>query len=127
MFTDLQTLRYTRDHTWVLDRGDRVRVGLTDLVTRGLSDLTEVGLPLVGSDVHLLAPCGFLATPRWVGDLFAPVSGVVVDRNELLLEDPDLLVLDPYETGWLFEVQGVADVAELMDGTSYLELVSQLG
>ncbi|GAA2786976.1 glycine cleavage system protein H [Crossiella cryophila] len=127
MFVDFQTLRFTRDHTWVRHRGDTLRVGLTDVLTRGLTDLVEVGLPPLGGDVHLLAPCGFLATRTWFGDLFAPMSGLVVERNERLFDDPGLIVRDPYDTGWLFEIRTTGDpLLDTLDGADYLELVSQV-
>lgn len=127
MFVDYQTLRFTRDHTWVRHQGDALRVGLTDVLTRGLSELREVGLPPLGGPVTLLEPCGFLATRTWFGDLFAPVSGVVTDRNEALFADPGLVVRDPYDTGWLYDLRARdTRLLETMDGLEYLELTTQV-
>ncbi|MCO1576759.1 glycine cleavage system protein H [Crossiella sp. SN42] len=127
MFVGHQTLRFTRDHTWVRLQGDTLRVGLTEVLTGGLTGLVEVGLPPLGGALHLLAPCGFLATRTWFGDLFTPAAGLVSERNELLFEDPGLVVRDPYESGWLFELRHTGDpLAGTLDGADYLELVSQV-
>jgi glycine cleavage system H protein len=97
-------LRYTTEHEWVRVVGDRVRVGITAYAQDALGDIVYVTLPEVGAAVTAGEPCGEVESTKSVSDLFAPLSGEVVARNEALDATPETVNTDPYGEGWLFEV-----------------------
>jgi glycine cleavage system H protein len=121
-------LRYTAEHEWLRSPGDggTVRFGITDYAQEALGDIVYVSLPEVGAEVTLGQPCGEVESTKSVSDVYAPVSGVVVARNEALVGSPELLNTDPYGEGWMVEVQpSDADVSALgMDAASYATLIA---
>jgi glycine cleavage system H protein len=107
-------LRYTAEHEWVRASGDRARVGITAYAQDALGDIVYVTLPDDGAAVQAGQPCGEVESTKSVSDLFAPVSGDVVARNDALDASPELVNSDPYGEGWLFEVS-LADPS-VLDG-----------
>ncbi len=102
-----EDLRYTSEHEWVRSPGETdgaVRVGITDFAQEALGDIVYVSLPEIGGEVDQGAAVGELESTKSVSDLYAPVSGKVVARNESLDATPELVNSDPYGAGWLFEV-----------------------
>jgi glycine cleavage system H protein len=97
-------LRYTTEHEWVRLIGDRVRVGITAYAQDALGDIVYVTLPDEGATVTAGSSCGEVESTKSVSDVFAPVSGTVVARNEALDGTPELVNADPYGEGWMFEV-----------------------
>jgi glycine cleavage system H protein len=97
-------LRYTMEHEWVRLLGDRARVGVTAFAQDALGDVVYVSLPEDGAVLTAGSPCGEVESTKSVSDVFAPVSGVVVTRNEVLDAHPELVNSDPYGEGWMFEV-----------------------
>ncbi len=97
-------LRYTTEHEWVRVTGDRARVGITAYAQDALGDIVYVTLPEEGASVTAGDPCGEVESTKSVSDLFAPISGTVVARNEALDATPELVNSDPYGEGWIFEV-----------------------
>src|SRR5512143_1127327 len=89
-------LRYTAEHEWVRLAGDRVRVGITAYAQDALGDIVFVTLPEDGASVTAGAPCGEVESTKSVSDVFAPVTGQVVARNEALDGSPELVNSDPY-------------------------------
>jgi glycine cleavage system H protein len=122
-------LKYTAEHEWVRTPGETagsVRVGITDYAQDALGDIVYVQLPAVGEAVTAGDTVGELESTKSVSDVYSPVSGEVVARNEALDATPELVNTDPYGAGWLFEV-AVAEAGaavELMDATAYEQLVS---
>jgi len=119
-----EDLRYTSEHEWVRSPGETdgaVRVGITDFAQEALGDIVYVSLPDVGSEVEQGSPVGELESTKSVSDLYAPVGGKVVARNETLDATPELVNSDPYGAGWLFEVApaDAAQVDALLDVDSY--------
>ena len=98
-------LRYTSEHEWVQPAGDRVRVGITAYAQDALGDIVFVSLPEEGATVSAGSSVGEVESTKSVSDLYAPISGTVVARNEALDATPDLVNTDPYGEGWMFEVQ----------------------
>ena len=117
-------LKYTSEHEWVRSPGESegsVRVGITDYAQDALGDIVYVSLPAVGDDVSAGSTVGELESTKSVSDVYAPLAGSVVARNESLEQTPELVNSDPYGEGWLFEVvpaDGSA-VDGLMDATTY--------
>ena len=98
-------LRYTSEHEWVQPVGDRVRVGITAYAQDALGDIVFVSLPEEGASVSAGSSVGEVESTKSVSDLFAPISGTVVGRNEALDATPELVNTDPYGEGWMFEVE----------------------
>ena len=108
-------LRYTAEHEWLRNPGDvegSVRVGITHFAQEQLGDIVYVQLPEIGEEVVAGAPCGELESTKSVSDLFAPVTGRVVARNDELDTAPEQVNADPYGVGWMIEIVP-ADPAEL--------------
>ena len=117
-------LKYTSEHEWVRVPGasdGSVRVGITHYAQDALGDIVYVSLPEVGETVTAGNPCGELESTKSVSDIFAPVDGEVVARNDALDATPELVNNDPYGGGWLFEVVPTdADAVNgLMDAAAY--------
>jgi glycine cleavage system H protein len=105
-------LRYTREHEWAKVEGNRARVGITQYAQDQLGDVVFVELPKVGSRVRQMQGFGVVESVKAVSDLFAPLSGEVVEVNEGLTAHPEQVNQDPYGAGWLIVVT-VADPKEL--------------
>jgi glycine cleavage system H protein len=119
-----EDLKYTSEHEWVRSPGEAegsVRIGITDYAQDALGDIVYVSLPEVGADVADGAAVGELESTKSVSDVYAPLAGSVVARNEALDATPELVNSDPYGEGWLFEVvpSDAAAVDGLMDAEAY--------
>ncbi|WP_053202851.1 glycine cleavage system protein GcvH [Jiangella muralis] len=100
-------LRYTAEHEWVRSPGEAegsVRVGITHFAQEQLGDIVYVQLPAVGDAVTAGGVCGELESTKSVSELFAPVTGTVVARNEELDAAPEQVNADPYGAGWMIEI-----------------------
>jgi glycine cleavage system H protein len=100
-------LRYTAEHEWVRSPGEAegsVRIGITDFAQEQLGDIVYVQLPDVGEEITAGAPCGELESTKSVSDLYAPLTGQVVSRNDELDNSPEQVNADPYGAGWMIEV-----------------------
>jgi glycine cleavage system H protein len=119
-----EDLSYTAEHEWVRSPGSEpgtVRVGITDYAQEALGDVVYVTLPEVGAEVTGGESCGELESTKTVNDLYAPVSGVVVARNEALETQPELVNAEPYDGGWMIEIRpsDTAQLDELLDADAY--------
>jgi glycine cleavage system H protein len=117
-------LKYTREHEWVrAGDGGRVRIGITHYAQDALGDVVFVSLPELGAAVSSGEPFGEVESTKSVSEIYAPVSGEVVARNERLDQQPDLVNQDPYGEGWLVEIAaGEADLSGLLDPAGYRDL-----
>jgi glycine cleavage system H protein len=118
-------LRYTTDHEWVKVEGDRVRIGITDYAQDALGDVVFVQVPTMGASVKLSESFSEVESTKSVSDIYAPVTGEVVEVNQDLGDAPERLNEDPYGDGWIC-VLSVADATELdglMDATAYRALI----
>ncbi|MDD5452992.1 MAG: glycine cleavage system protein GcvH [Candidatus Bipolaricaulis sp.] len=120
-----QELRYTKDHEWVRLEGDKARVGITDHAQKQLGDIVFVELPSVGAVGRRGDRLATVESVKAVGEVFAPLSGEVVEVNAALPGSPDLVNKDPYGEGWLFVIRVAAprEAGELLDAASYDALV----
>lgn len=98
-------LRYTKTHEWVRDEDGVVTVGITDFAQSQLSDLTYVELPSAGELVDLQDEVAVLESVKAASDIYAPISGVIVEVNDQLADHPELINNDPYGDGWLFRIK----------------------
>jgi glycine cleavage system H protein len=119
-----EDLKYTAEHEWVRVPGEAagsVRIGITHFAQDALGDIVYVSLPEVGDSLAAGDTCGELESTKSVSDLYAPVAGEVVARNETLDAAPELVNSDPYGEGWLFEVvpSDAAATEALMDAATY--------
>jgi glycine cleavage system H protein len=122
-------LRYTREHEWAKQEGGRVRVGITAFAQEQLGDVVFVELPKAGSRVRAHQTFGVVESVKAVSDLFAPVSGEVVEVNADLTQKPETVNQDPYGRGWMLVVQP-ADAREwdqLLTAAQYEQLIAEGG
>lgn len=114
-------LKYTSEHEWVRFSGDTAEVGITDYAQEQLGDIVYVSLPESGTEVEAGASIGELESTKSVNDLFAPLSGTVVEVNPALDDAPELVNSDPYGGGWLVRIRvtDAAAVDGLLDADGY--------
>ena len=121
--TDLTTLKYTAEHEWIAFDGDVATVGITDYASDKLGDIVFVELPTVDSGVSAGQVCGEIESTKSVGELYAPVSGTVVEINDAAVDDPSLVNAAPFEGGWLLKVSVAAGALDgLLDRDAYVAL-----
>lgn len=105
-------LKYHKEHTWVKVEGSRALIGITDHAQEELGDIVYVELPERGSEAEQDESFGTVESAKAISELFAPISGRVVDINEDLADQPELINDDPYDSGWLVEIE-MSDTSEL--------------
>jgi glycine cleavage system H protein len=118
-------LRYTKDHEWVKVEGDRVRIGITDYAQDALGDVVYVQVPEVGAAVNQGDSFSEVESTKSVSDIYAPVTGAVLEVNNDLVDTPQRLNDDPYGEGWLC-VLSIADASQLdqlLDAAAYRALI----
>jgi glycine cleavage system H protein len=120
-------LRYTNEHEWVAVEDGRARVGITDFAQDALGDVVFVQLPEVGANVSAMSSIAEVESTKSVSDIYAPVSGTVVEANAALESTPEQLNQDPYGGGWIFvlDMSDVAQVDTLLDAAAYRRLVEE--
>jgi len=107
-----ENLKYTKTHEWVAVEGDTATIGISDFAVHLLSDLVYADLPAVGKKTTQGQPFGEVESVKAVSDLYAPVGGEIIARNDALPDNLDLLTKDPFGAGWMVKVR-VADASEL--------------
>lgn len=120
-----QDLFYAKTHEWVsLDDDGIATVGITDFAQSQLSDLTFVELPDVGTEFSVGDEAAVVESVKAAADVYAPVSGEVVEVNDDLDDNPELINKDPFGAGWIFKIKmaNEEDVDNMMDADSYDEL-----
>ena len=100
-----EDLKYTIEHEWVREEGENIVVGITDYAQEALGELVYIELPSEGDEINKGDTFGAVESTKSVSDLFAPLSGEVVEVNEALLDSPELINQDPYGEGWLIKVK----------------------
>ena len=122
-------LRYTREHEWAKVEGTRARVGITHYAQDQLGDVVFVELPKVGAKVNQMQTFGVVESVKAVSDLFAPLSGNVVEVNQELAREPERVNRDPYGRGWLIviELANPAEAEKLMSAVQYEEFLKTAG
>ena len=122
-----QDLRYTKEHEWIRVEGDLATVGITDYAAKQLGDIVFVELPEVGRQVYQFAPVGVIESVKAVSDLFAPVSGDVVETNAELGTRPELLNSEPFGAGWIIRIHlsDSGQLGNLLGPAAYEELTQE--
>ena len=113
------SLRYSAEHEWV-DASSPVKVGISTVAADALGDVVYVDLPAVGDTVTAGETCGEVESTKSVSDLYAPVSGTIVEINQEAVDNPAILNEDPYGAGWLFTVE-VTEEGALLSAAEYAE------
>lgn len=123
-------LRYTAEHEWAtVTEGNTVRVGITEFAQSALGDIVFVSVHQVGATIEQGDVFGEVESTKSVSDLYAPVAGTVVARNEILDDSPEKVNDEPYGDGWIVEIE-VADVAvldTLLDAAGYRAMTESAG
>ncbi|MCK4501548.1 MAG: glycine cleavage system protein GcvH [Desulfuromonadales bacterium] len=120
-----EELKYTEEHEWIMIEGDIATIGITDFAQEQLGDIVFVELPEVGDILEAGKNLGVVESVKAVSDVYAPLSGEVVEINEELPDEPETLNNSPYESGWMIKIK-VADSAaldNLLDVAAYQEFV----
>ena len=120
-------LRYSKEHEWVKDEDGKVRIGITEFAQDELGDIVFVELPEVGDELELDEPFGSVESVKTVSELYAPVSGKVVEVNEELEDSPELVNETPYEGAWMVvvELDDSSQLEELMDADAYQKMTEE--
>jgi glycine cleavage system H protein len=120
--------KYTKDHEWARVEGDRVRVGITAYAVEQLGDVTLVDLPQAGTKLRAGAHFGDIESVKAVSELFAPVSGEVVEINGELERNPERVNESPYEKGWMVVLKpdSPSELDSLLDSTAYTAFLASL-
>ncbi|APF18881.1 glycine cleavage system protein GcvH [Caldithrix abyssi] len=121
-----ENLKYTEDHEWAKIEGDVAIVGITDYAQGELGDVVFVELPEVGATVSKGDTFGTIEAVKAVADLFAPLSGEIIEVNEKLGAEPETINKDPYGEGWMVKIKlsDPGEVNDLMDAETYKEKIS---
>jgi len=134
--TDLDNLKHTAEHEWIAVDGDPstgsgqattgavvVTIGITDYAADKLGDVVYVDLPAAGSSVTAGDVCGEIESTKSVGELYAPVSGEIVEVNDAVVGDPSIVNADPFGDGWLVKLRVDASALDgLLDRAAYVAL-----
>ena len=120
-------LRYTREHEWAKIEGTRARIGITHFAQEQLGDVVFVELPKIGTRVTQMQTFGVVESVKAVSDLFAPLSGEVMEINAALTQNPELVNQDPYNKGWMIVVALASpkEVENLLDASAYEAYLAQ--
>ncbi|MCM3491259.1 glycine cleavage system protein GcvH [Alkalihalophilus marmarensis] len=120
-------LKYSEEHEWVKVEDDKVRIGITDFAQSELGDIVFVELPEVGDDIEANEPFGSVESVKTVSELYAPISGKVVEINEELDDSPEFVNESPYEKAWMIVVEpkDTNEVDKLMNDSQYAEMISE--
>jgi len=124
-----EDLKYTKEHEWVRVDGERLIIGITDFAQDALGDVVYVDVPETGTQVKAGEPFGEVESTKSVSDVYAPVSGTVVERNAKLADDPELVNRDPYGDGWMIVISpaDASEVEGLLEAGAYRELTETEG
>jgi glycine cleavage system H protein len=120
-----ENLRYATTHEWILEEGDTGTVGITDHAQAELTDIVFAEPPAIGKSVKAGDVAAVVESVKAASDIYAPVGGEVIERNEAIEADPSLLNTDPFGAGWIFKIRitDAAELAALKDAAAYREQI----
>jgi glycine cleavage system H protein len=111
--------KFTRTHEWVKIEGNLAVVGISDHAQQSLGDITFIELPAIGKTVTKGESCSIIESVKAASDIYSPVSGQIAETNKYLETHPEAVNADPYGNAWLFKINTVDAVADLMDAAAY--------
>ena len=116
-------LYYHKEHMWVKVDGDKATVGVTDFFVKLSGEISYIELPSIGDDLSKDDVVGTVETGKWIGKIYAPITGTVESINEEIDDQPSLPNTDPYENGWLFKmtVGDPSEISSLFHGSTAVE------
>jgi glycine cleavage system H protein len=118
-------LKYTKEHEWVRDLpSGNISMGITDFAQGALGDIVYVQLPKIGEQITSGKVCGEVESTKSVSEIFAPVSGKVISINDSLSNSPELINSDPYNTGWLLEIELTETASDLLTPAEYGQITT---
>ncbi|HUI25974.1 MAG TPA: glycine cleavage system protein GcvH [Candidatus Kryptonia bacterium] len=122
-----EDLKYSKEHEWVLVEGDVATIGITDYAQEQLGDIVFVELPAIGDKASKDEAFSVVESVKAVSDVYAPVSGKVLEVNDDLPDSPEMLNEDPYGDGWMVKIEMTdkTDLDDLMTAAEYEEFVAQ--
>jgi glycine cleavage system H protein len=122
-----KNLKYHREHDWARVDGDTAVFGLTDYAQETLGNIVYIELPEVGADVTAGAPYAEVESVKAVSDVYAPLSGSVIEVNDEVVDAPEIINESPFETGWLIKVRlsDPGELDDLMTAEEYEELLAE--
>ncbi|MEH6947553.1 glycine cleavage system protein GcvH [Bacillus sp. JJ634] len=125
--TTPKELRYSEEHEWVKVEGGNVRIGITHFAQSELGDIVFVELPEVGTELKADEPFGSVESVKTVSELYAPVSGKVVEVNEELSDSPEYVNESPYEKAWMIVIEpsDSSEIEQLMTAEQYEEMTNE--
>lgn len=115
---------YTKEHEWVSISSSIYTVGITDYAQAALGDIVYVQLPSVGQSITEGKVCGEVESTKSVSDIYAPVTGVILEVNESLSKTPETINSDPYGAGWLLKVEVSKDPEGLLSAAEYGQITA---
>lgn len=120
-------LRYSEDHEWVKIEGDRVKIGITDFAQHELGDIVFVELPEPGTELKKGESFGSVESVKTVSELYAPISGTIVEVNEDLEDNPEYVNESPYDKAWMIIVEpsDISEADSLLTAEKYEEMTNQ--
>ena len=122
-----EELRYTKEHEWIRVEGDLVVIGVTDYAQNALTDVVWVELPELGAVVGSMDSFASVESVKSVSEIYAPISGEVIEINGTLEDAPEQINEDPYGKGWIckMSISDYSELASLLDGTTYRGLIEE--
>ena len=120
-------VKYHAEHMWARMEGDQVVIGITDFAQKLAGDIVYVDMPMDGDDVTKDKPFGTIETGKWVGKLYAPVSGTVEEYNEEVEDDALIINEDPYYKGWIIKItpDDPSEMEELLSTEAYIPIIDE--
>lgn len=124
--TTPRDLRFTKTHEWLRVEGDLATIGISDHAQGELGDVTYLELPEIGDRLEQSQPFGIVESVKAASDIYAPIDGEVVERNDAAIDAPDLVNRSPYDKAWLLKIRpsDTAQLDALMDPTAYDEFAA---
>lgn len=122
-------LYYSREHEWALLEAEKVVVGITDYAQKAMHEIVYVETPTVGTSLKQMDAMGVVESIKAVSDIYAPISGEVVEANQNLEERPELLNIDPYRAGWIAKILPTHlkdDLKNLLNAQQYADHLKKL-
>ena len=119
------TLHYTKDHEWISIEDGIATVGVTDFAQSELGDIVYVEVETLDEQIEISEVFGTVEAVKTVSDLFMPLSGIIIEFNESLEDEPEMVNEDPYGKGWMIKIKldNPAEASELLDAAAYKELI----